>query len=124
MPASPSPARDQRHSTSKSKRAGGGFRELKTFARQWPTRTWAIEGCNGVGKYLAQRLVADGERVLDVSTRRATLVRVFAGGDHAPRSGGETISGEVMVGQPQKMHVGSSSISRRRWSTGPGSMWS
>ena len=61
--------------------SAGGFRELKTFARQWPTRTWAIEGCNGVGKYLAQRLVADGERVLDVSTRRAALVRVFAGGN-------------------------------------------
>jgi transposase len=61
--------------------SAGGFRELKTFARQWPTRTWAIEGCNGVGKYVAQRLVADGERVLDVSTRRAALVRVFAGGN-------------------------------------------
>jgi hypothetical protein len=30
---------------------------------------------------VAQRLVAAGERVLDVSTRRAALVRVFAGGN-------------------------------------------
>ena len=60
-----------------------GFRELKTFWRQWRPRTWAIEGCNGVGKYLAQRLVAEGETVLDVSTRRAALVRVFAGGTAA-----------------------------------------
>jgi transposase len=59
----------------------GGFRELKAFWRQWRPRTWAIEGCNGVGKYLAQRLVAEGETVLDVSTRRAALVRVFAGGN-------------------------------------------
>ena len=59
----------------------GGFRELKTFWRQWRPRTWAIEGCNGVGKHLAQRLVAEGERVLDVSTRRAALVRVYAGGN-------------------------------------------
>lgn len=59
----------------------GGFRELKAFWRQWRPRTWAIEGCNGVGKYLAQRLVADGETVLDVSTRRAALVRVFGGGN-------------------------------------------
>ncbi len=58
-----------------------GFRELKAFWRQWRPRTWAIEGCNGVGKYLAQRLVAEGETVLDVSTRRAALVRVFAGGN-------------------------------------------
>lgn len=58
-----------------------GFRELKTFWRQWRPRTWAIEGCNGVGKYLAQRLVAEGETVLDVSTRRSALVRVFSGGN-------------------------------------------
>jgi hypothetical protein len=41
---------------------------------------WAIEGCNGVGKHLSQRLLAAGERVVDVSTRRAALVRVYAGG--------------------------------------------
>ena len=58
-----------------------GFRELRSFARQWRPRTWAIEGCNGVGKHLAQRLVAVGERVVDVSTRRVALVRVFAGGN-------------------------------------------
>jgi transposase len=57
------------------------FRELRSFGRQWRPRTWAIEGCNGVGKHLAQRLVAAGERVVDVSTRRAALVRVFAGGN-------------------------------------------
>jgi len=58
-----------------------GFRQLRAFSRQWRPRTWAVEGCNGVGKHLAQRLVAEGERVVDVSTRRAALVRVFAGGN-------------------------------------------
>jgi transposase len=58
-----------------------GFGELATFSHRWRPRMWAIEGCNGVGKHVAQRLVAAGERVLDVSTRRAALVRVFAGGN-------------------------------------------
>ena len=58
-----------------------GFRELRTFSRRWRPRRWAIEGCNGVGKHLAQRLVAAGEEVVDVSTRRAALVRVFAEGN-------------------------------------------
>jgi transposase len=58
-----------------------GFRDLRAFSRRWRPRTWAIEGCNGVGKHLAQRLVAAGETVLDVSTRRAALVRVFAEGN-------------------------------------------
>jgi transposase len=58
-----------------------GFVELRAFGRRWKLRTWAIEGCNGVGKHLAQRLFAVGERVVDVSTRRAARVRVFAGGN-------------------------------------------
>ncbi len=58
-----------------------GFAELRRFGRRWKTRTWAIEGCNGVGKHLSQRLFAAGERVVDVSTRRAALVRVYAGGN-------------------------------------------
>jgi transposase len=58
-----------------------GLRQLGTFARRFKDRTWAVEGCNGVGKPLAQRLVAAGERVLDVPTRRTALVRVFAGGN-------------------------------------------
>jgi transposase len=58
-----------------------GFRELRALGRRWRPRTWAIEGCNGVGKHLSQRLIAVGERVVDVSTRRAALVRVFAGGN-------------------------------------------
>jgi transposase len=61
--------------------SGEGFRELRCLGRQWRPRSWAIEGCNGVGKHLAQRLIAAGERVVDVSTRRAALVRVFAGGN-------------------------------------------
>jgi transposase len=60
---------------------GEGFRELRAFGRKWRSRVWAVEGCNGVGKHLAQRLVAGGETVFDVSTRRAALVRVFAGGN-------------------------------------------
>jgi len=61
--------------------SAAGFRELKKFWRQWPQRSWAVEGANGVGKHLAQRLVAEGETVLDVSTRRAALARVHAGGN-------------------------------------------
>jgi transposase len=27
-------------------------------------RIWAVEGCNGIGRHVAQRLVADGETVV------------------------------------------------------------
>ena len=55
-------------SRTKFENRAGGFRQLRAFSLQWRPRTWAIEGCNGVGKHLAQRLVAEGERVVHVST--------------------------------------------------------
>jgi transposase len=45
--------------------------------RQWPDRIWAIEGANGTGRPVAQRLLADGERVLDVPAKLAARARVF-----------------------------------------------
>ncbi len=55
----------------------GGYRLLVQYARQWPDRVWAIEGAAGIGRPLAQRLLADGERVLDVPARLAARARVF-----------------------------------------------
>jgi transposase len=54
-----------------------GYRELRAFARRWRQRRWAVEGARGVGRQLAQRLVADGERVIDVPAKLSTRVRVL-----------------------------------------------
>lgn len=54
-----------------------GYRAILRFARRWPDRIWAIEGANGIGRPVAQRLLADGERVLDVPAKLAARVRVF-----------------------------------------------
>jgi len=55
----------------------GGCRLLIRYARQWPERIWAVEGANGIGRPLAQRLLASGERVLDVPAKLAARARVF-----------------------------------------------
>jgi transposase len=55
-----------------------GFADLMTFARRWPRREWAVEGATGVGKNLAQRLVAKGETVFDVPSKKSSLVRAFS----------------------------------------------
>jgi transposase len=55
-----------------------GFRELLRFGRRWRQREWAVEGCRGTGKNLAQRLVSQGESVIDVPSRKSSLVRAFA----------------------------------------------
>ena len=57
-----------------------GYRSMKTFARAHRDRVWAVEGARGVGAGLAQRLVAEGEPVLDVPARLSARVRALGGG--------------------------------------------
>ena len=57
-----------------------GYRAMLRFARQWPDRVWAIEGCAGIGKHIANRLLADGEEVVDVPPKLSARTRVFATG--------------------------------------------
>jgi len=57
-----------------------GCNAMVKFGRQFGERTWAIEGCNGIGKHVATRLLADGEPVVDVPPKLSARVRVFATG--------------------------------------------
>ena len=57
-----------------------GYASLLRYGRQWPDRLWAIEGCAGIGKHIANRLLADGERVVDVAPKLSARARVFATG--------------------------------------------
>jgi transposase len=55
--------------------------KLAGWAAAWPERTWAVEGAAGLGRLLAQQLVAAGERVLDVQPKLASRVRLLQAGD-------------------------------------------
>src|SRR6476660_6030522 len=57
-----------------------GYRAMLAAGRQHRERVWAVEGCNGIGRHLAQRLVADGELVLDVPAKLSARARVFSTG--------------------------------------------
>ena len=57
-----------------------GYRAMVRAVRHWPERTWAIEGCQGIGPHIALRLVADGEQVVDVPPKLSAQTRVFATG--------------------------------------------
>jgi transposase len=57
-----------------------GYRAMLTDGRRYRRRTWAVEGCNGIGRHIAQRLVADGETVIDVPAKLSARARVFATG--------------------------------------------
>lgn len=47
-----------------------GFAAMLEYARRWPQRTWAIEGCEGIGRHVVARLLPLGEQVVDVPALR------------------------------------------------------
>jgi transposase len=57
-----------------------GYKAMLAAGRRYKDRQWAVEGCNGIGRHVAQRLVADGETVLDVPAKLSAQARVFATG--------------------------------------------
>jgi transposase len=57
-----------------------GAAAMLRFAARWPKRTWAIEGCRGIGRHVANRLLADSEDVVDVPPKVSARARVFATG--------------------------------------------
>jgi hypothetical protein len=53
-----------------------GYAAMRRRVAAWPERTWAVEGSNGAGRPLGQRLLADGERVVDVPAKLSARARV------------------------------------------------
>ena len=54
-----------------------GYSAMRIYAKTWPDRVWAVEGSNGAGRPLAQRLLQAGEHVVDVPAKLAARVRLF-----------------------------------------------
>jgi hypothetical protein len=75
------------------------YRQLLAYARPWPERIWAVEGANGIGRPLAQRLLASGEQVLDVPAKLAAARRSCQNRPVPRRSGGMMAS-QTMVSAP------------------------
>ena len=57
-----------------------GYQAMLAAGRKHTDRIWAVEGCSGIGRHVAQRLVADGETVLDVPAKLSARARVFSTG--------------------------------------------
>ncbi len=54
-----------------------GYAAMCRHVAAWPDRVWAVEGSSGAGRPLAQRLLADGERVVDVPPKLSARARLF-----------------------------------------------
>jgi len=58
----------------------GGYKAMLAAGRGFADRVRAAGGCGGIGRHIAQRLVADGESVAGVPAKLPARVRVFATG--------------------------------------------
>ena len=48
---------------------------MLAFIAAWPDRVWAIEGCEGIGRHIAHRLLADGQDIVDVPAKLSARAR-------------------------------------------------
>jgi transposase len=56
---------------------GQAAQPLLAWAAGWPRRRWAVEGATGLGRGIAQLLVAAGEQVVDVPAKLAARARLL-----------------------------------------------
>src|SRR3954449_12195857 len=54
-----------------------GYRAMLGYVAGWTDRVWAIEGCNGIGRHVAMRLLADDQVVVDVPPKLSARARGF-----------------------------------------------
>jgi transposase len=57
-----------------------GYRSMLEYLRRWPDRVWAVEGCSGIGRHVALRLLDDHQEVVDVPPKLSARARVFSTG--------------------------------------------
>ncbi|SCL19894.1 IS110 family transposase [Micromonospora inyonensis] len=100
-----------------------GYTAMRKYATQWPNRVWAIEGCQGIGRHIANRLLADGEQAVDVPPKLSARARVFATGQgrktdatdaHSIALGGTRMAGLRPVVNDEQLALLRILVDRRR----------
>jgi len=64
-----------------------GLRSLERWAKRFSERRWAVENAGGLGRYLAGRLAAADESVVDVPPKLSARVRVLSSGNTRKNDG-------------------------------------
>jgi len=82
-----------------------GYAAMRKRLAAWPERTWAVEGSNGAGRPLAQRLLADGEHVVDVPAKLAARARLFDTGHNRKTDAHDAHAVAVVAVRTQGLRV-------------------
>ena len=82
-----------------------GYAAMRRHVAAWPQRTWAVEGSNGAGRPLAQRLLADGEHVIDVPAKLSARARLFDTGHNRKTDAHDAHSVAVVAARTRGLRV-------------------
>jgi transposase len=82
-----------------------GYVMMRKHVAAWPERVWAVEGSNGAGRPLAQRLLADGEQVVDVPAKLAARARLFDTGHNRKTDAHDAHAVAVVAVRTQNLRV-------------------
>ena len=82
-----------------------GYATMRKTVSEWPQRLWAVEGSNGAGRPLAQRLLADGERVVDVPAKLSARARLFDTGHNRKTDAHDAHAVAVVAVRTQGLRV-------------------
>ena len=82
-----------------------GYAAMRRRVSGWSERVWAVEGSNGAGRPLAQRLLADGEQVVDVPAKLSARARLFDTGHNRKTDAHDAHAVAVVAVRTQGLRV-------------------
>ena len=82
-----------------------GYAAMRKAVSGWSERVWAVEGSNGAGRPLAQRLLADGEHVVDVPAKLSARARLLDTGHNRKTDAHDAHAVAVVAVRTQGLRV-------------------
>src|SRR5664280_3004918 len=82
-----------------------GYAAMRKHVAAWPERVWAVEGSNGAGRPLAQRLLADEQDVVDVPAKLSARTRLFDTGHNRKTDAHDAHAVAVVAVRTQGLRV-------------------
>src|SRR5919107_1994052 len=80
-----------------------GLRSLERWSARFPERRWAVENAGDLGRYLAGRLAAAGESVVDVPPKLSARVRVLSSGNARKNDGLDALATALAASRNERL---------------------
>ena len=80
-----------------------GLRSLERWSARFPERRWAVENAGDLGRYLAGRLAATGESVVDVPPKLSARVRVLSSGNARKNDGLDALATALAASRNERL---------------------